>query len=384
MSLPLKINITYPDQRLNENRARQRAMWARSYHDRVPLWLGVHTRYVLWQRGVSYTEYWKTPRDHLIHQLENFRWIVENVDDDRWGADEILLVPDFENIPNSAAMGCAIGWMDDEPPRAFPCITTPQQMVDFVAPSPRDGLWGKMLEWCAEMNRLLASGMVSVTRNNTPLPVHVTMGAYSLGPFSVAVDMVGTVFYEWLLTYPQACRSLLSKITAALIAMESYCRRLDSRRVGGYNLAEDSAQIISPNLFEEFCVPFAWRLYDTFPGERTMHMCGRSNHLHRSLLEDVRVTYFSGFGSVVRPEEIALTLGGRMLLRGNIDCVLLKDGTSEQVRAAARHCLQTLAPLGGYVVCDGYNIAPGTPLENLWAIKDEVAAYGSPTQESRS
>lgn len=376
-----RMNIVYPDVRLEENRARQSAMWARSYADRVPVWLGVHTRYALWQRGVSYREYWASPREHLINQLENFKWIVEHVDDDRWASDQIILVPDFENIPTSAAMGCEIGWSDDEPPRAFPCIHTPAEAAGYVAPLPTEGFWGKMLRWRAEMNALLDEGHVAVTRNGSPVRVHVTMGAYSLGPFSVAVDMVGPAFYEWLLVYPQECKQLLRTITESLLRMESYCRSIDADRLGGYNLAEDSAQIISGGSFAEFCAPYARQLYDAFPGERSMHMCGHNRHLHRCLVEDVGITFFSGFGSPVQPEEIAQTMGGRVLLKGNVDCLLLKDGTTAQVRAAARRCLETLAPLGGYILCDGYNVAPGTPLDNLWALKEEAAAYGLPSSD---
>lgn len=378
MVAPVVIDITYPDTRLAENRARQEAMWARRYHDRVPVWLGLYARYLLPRRGFTYRDYWAGPRDHLIHQLEHFKWIVENVDDDRWAGGEILLVPDFENVPNSAAMGCEIGWMDEDPPRAFPCLTSPEQAEAFVPPRPTEGFWGKMLAWQAEMNDLLARGQVRVTRNGRPLKVHVTMGAYSLGPFSIAVDMAGADWYEWLLLYPEACAALLAKITGALIEMEAYCRNLDSSRVGGYNLAEDSAQIISPALFRRFCAPYARRLYAAFPGERSMHMCGRNLHLHRSLLQDTGMTYLSGFGAAVTPEETAATLGGRALLRGNVDCVLLKEGTPAQVRAAVRRCLEALAPFGGYIVSDGFNIAPGTPVENLWAMKQEVAEFGRP------
>jgi uroporphyrinogen-III decarboxylase len=373
-----QVAINYPDSRLAENRARQRAMWRRTYHDRVPVWLGVYARYVLDQRQSSYREYWRSPRDHLIHQLENFKWIVENVDDDRWTGDEILITPDFENIPNSAAMGCPVSWSDTQPPYALPCIQEPGEMLHVDPPRPTQGIWGKMLRWRAEMIHLLDTGRVVVTRGGRRVRVHVVMGAYSLGPFSVATDMVGPKFYEWLALYPQECHHLLQTITTAMIGMERYCRRIDADRTGGFNLAEDAAQLVSAAMFDEFCLPYARRLYAAFPGERSMHMCGHCQHLHQTLVNQLGITYFSGFGSVVSPEQIAKTMGGRVLLRGNVDCLLLRQGTPSEVRLAARRCLENLAPAGGYVLCDGFNVAPGTPVNNLWALKEAAGAYGLP------
>ena len=98
---------------------------------------------------------------------------------------------------------------------------------------------------------------------------------------------------------------------------------------------------------------------------RGMHMCGQSAHLHEALVNDLRITSFNLFGYQVPPEVAAKNLGGKALLTGNINPMLMRDGTRAEVRAAAREALDSLAACGGFMLADGANVCPGTPLENL-------------------
>ena len=65
-------------------------------------------------------------------------------------------------------------------------------------------------------------------------------------------------------------------------------------------------------------------------------------------------------------------MGGRVRLWGNINPMLLKDGS------AATEALKAMAPCGGYMLGDGANICPGTPLENLSAMMESACDYGLP------
>jgi uroporphyrinogen-III decarboxylase len=57
--------------------------------------------------------------------------------------------------------------------------------------------------------------------------------------------------------------------------------------------------------------------------------------------------------------------------------MLMKDGDPDQVKAAALHCLEALAPVGGLLLGDGANVCPGTPLENLAAVTEASVEYGA-------
>ncbi|MHB9034689.1 MAG: uroporphyrinogen decarboxylase family protein [Anaerolineae bacterium] len=374
------VDIHYPVDWMEASRRRNESLRRFTYIDRVPVVLGVYTRYLLKQRSIGYDEYLSTPRAHLIHQLENYKWLIEHVREDRCLSNGITLQPDFENIPNAGAFGAPIGYKNDQPPRAMPFIHTVEEMEALPPARPQDGTWGTSIAWVQEWRRLLDAGEVQVIFNGSPVKVHATTGMYGLGPFSTAVDLVGERFYEWLYEAPEACHRFLDKITGAMVEMERYCRTyVDSNRRGGVGLAEDSAQIISMTQFREFVAPYCQRLYESFAGDRLMHMCGSSGHLLQVLRDELKITHFSGFGSVVDPALVGSILGGRVQLLGNVDCWLLQEGPEEDIRAAARHCLEILAPYGGYILSDGCNVTPTTPLEYLNLMMSVSENFGLPS-----
>ena len=117
---------------------------------------------------------------------------------------------------------------------------------------------------------------------------------------------------------------------------------------------------------------------------RGMHMCGRSTHLHKALTEELRISSFNGFGSLVEPEVAARNLGGRCRLTGNVDPMLLLSGSTAEVTAASRRCLEAMAPYGGYTLGDGANICPGTSLENINAMVEAASGYGVPPARTKA
>jgi len=121
-------------------------------------------------------------------------------------------------------------------------------------------------------------------------------------------------------------------------------------------------------MFREFVLPYYQRCYEAFPGQRGLHMCGRIDHLLSILVEDLGITHLNGFGFVTSRERLAEVMGGRVVMSGGISPDLLLRGTPDEVKAECRRYLKTFAPVGGYVLQDGNNVAPGTPLANLEAM----------------
>ena len=159
-------------------------------------------------------------------------------------------------------------------------------------------------------------------------------------------------------------------------------RRIDPRPRGDYYvLAEDSAQIMSPALFRQFCVPYTGAMFDRFGAGckfgRGIHMCGDSTHLHHALVKDLKMTHFDIFGYLVPPKVAAANLGRKgILLWGNIDPMLMQNGAPAEVKAAAQECLEAMAPCGGFMLGDGANVCPGTPLASFQAIMEAAEEYG--------
>jgi uroporphyrinogen-III decarboxylase len=162
---------------------------------------------------------------------------------------------------------------------------------------------------------------------------------------------------------------------------------IDDRPRGGFGMAEDTAQAMSPHMFKEFCVPYTGELFDTFgrrfQNGRALHMCGQSTHLHHVLVEDLHISSFDIFGYLVDPRVAARNLGGRMYLWGNINPMLMLNGTREQVRQAALAALEAMAPCGGFMLGDGANVCPGTPLANLAALIEASEEFGLPEVNRR-
>ena len=90
----------------------------------------------------------------------------------------------------------------------------------------------------------------------------------------------------------------------------------------------------------------------------------------------------TGYGSENAPDEMHL-LAGKTLLHGNISPMTLFRGSPNDVANETMILLNTLAPFGGIIVGDGYNIAPGSPLENLESVRRSCERYGVPPSASR-
>jgi uroporphyrinogen decarboxylase len=191
-----------------------------------------------------------------------------------------------------------------------------------------------------------------------------------------------------MLEYPERCHRFLDKITTGMIRAEQHFRKIDPRPRPGFGLAEDSSHIMSAKMFTEFTLPYTKRMFDTF-GQglrdgRGMHMCGDSTHLLKALVEDARITSFVVFGYQVDPALVARTMGGRVYLWGNVNPMLMLDGSEQDVKKACLEALQAMAPCGGFILGDGANICPGTPLDNMAVFTEAAEEYGLPEIANRS
>ena len=372
-----ELHVDYPAEKMELSRKRMEA-WARfRYVDRVPVQYCVVPRYFAPLFGLRYIDLFRDVETHYDWQLRFAKYRIENIPEDACTGPAVGVHPYFDNVIPPSGHGGEVGWVDDGPPRAVPVIHTVEQMERFEVAKPDTGLRGKAIEWWHQMKDLAAQ--TRVTFNGEEGRVEVgTLSLGGLSPHMIAVDLVGEDFYWWTLEYPEACHRFLAKITRAEIASEEHTRRVDPRPRGeSYGLAEDSAQIMSPRQFREFCVPYARAIFDRFGRDgRGIHMCGDSTHLHPSLKEDLKMTSFNIFGYPVPPKVAAANLGGTTLLWGNINPMLMQTGTPQDVRQAALECIEAMGPCGGYMLGDGANVCPGTPLGSFHAIMEAAEEYG--------
>jgi uroporphyrinogen-III decarboxylase len=373
------LDIDIDPRRLDRTAARMAARDAGGYVDRVPVCLCIVARYFAHAVGADYDEFVKDPETHYVMSLAFLKNHAETLRDDFLSGPVLSVSPFFDNVVNASAFGAEVVRPRGETPRALPTIHSVEDMVRMPVPSPEAGMWGTLVEWWRKFGEFAAQTEVTVGG----LPGRMEAGALSIGgegPHMIAVDLAGTDFYWWQAEYPDECRAFLDRITTGMIEAERHFRRIDPRPRSGYGVAEDSAQAMSAAMFRDFCMPYDERMYDAFGkglvDGRGMHMCGRSAHLHDALVNELHISSFNVFGALVDPATAARNLGGKCRLWGNVDPLLLLNGTPAEVERAAELCIQEMAPFGGFTLGDGANVCPGTPVANLHALVDAAERRG--------
>ncbi|MDD5708296.1 MAG: uroporphyrinogen decarboxylase family protein [Kiritimatiellae bacterium] len=372
------LTIDYPVEKLERNRQRMEARAQYRYTDRVPITYCLVPRYFTPLFNIPYKAIFENPLEHYRWQLQFAKYRMEHIPEDCWGGTTVGVSPYFDNTLDSAAFGAELVWPENETLHCMPVISSVEQMERHPMPAPGTGMWGKAIDWYQQMREFAKDTRLSF--RGVEGNVSVGLGLSSLSPHMIAIDLVGNDFYWWQVEYPKACHAFLTRITDALIAAQRHVLMVTGTNLQPgctLGLAEDTAQIMSPDMFREFCVPYARRFFDAFGATgRGIHMCGQSTHLHEALLKDMGMTSFILFGYLVDPKVAARNLGGRVQLWGNINPMLMKEGTPAQVKQAALECIEAIGPCGGFLLGDGANVCPGTPLESFQAIMAAAEEYG--------
>ena len=376
--MQFELQVDYPVEKMEQSRKRMDARGVFRYVDRVPVGFCLVPRYFAPLFHIPYNAIFQNVKEHYYWQLQFLKYRIENIPEDTACIGPSLWVgPYFDNVLDSAAFGAEIIWPENETLQSRPVITSVEQMDRYAMPAPGTGLWARCIEWSQQMREFARN--TKLTFRGVEGQVQVgSPGISGLSPHMIAIDLVGHEFYCWQVEYPEACHRFLDRITNALVAAQKHFLGLENRVWSGIGgIAEDTATIMSPDMFKEFCIPYAARLFDASRA-RGVHMCGRSEHLHRALIDDLHMTSFDLFGYQVAPAVAARNLGGKTLLWGNINPMLMLHGSKAEVKQAAREALEAMAPCGGLLLGDGANVCPGTPVENLAALTEACEEYGLP------
>ena len=164
-------------------------------------------------------------------------------------------------------------------------------------------------------------------------------------------------------------------MTATFINFQRYVRGLNGDGDENLGLGCDGGEMLSSSMFEEFVVPYYQRCYEAFPGTRGLHMCGKIDHLVPVLAEQLRITRLGGFGFPTSPELLTEWFGGKAVMTGGLNPMLLYSGPKEAIKDHARRYIDAFEACGGYVLQDGNNVCPGTPLANLAAVVEASEQY---------
>ncbi len=199
------------------------------------------------------------------------------------------------------------------------------------------------------------------------------------GPFGVAGDVMGAVeVFAAIYERPDFLHEVLRIVTDKMIEWLDFCAaemqiaaparlRVDGRSGGVAVAPIRSASSPCPTTSD--CAI-------TSTAGLSLHMCGKTDHLLEIFRDDLRIDELQGFGCQVNLDRIAEVMGGRVVLIGNVNPMLIETGTPDQVREATRKVIEKLAPYRGLIIQDGNNIPPGAPLENINAMMEAAELYG--------
>jgi len=149
---------------------------------------------------------------------------------------------------------------------------------------------------------------------------------------------------------------------------------IDLVETGG---GDASSTVISPSIFEEFCLPYDRQLHDALHdvGLRVVyHTCGGMMPLLEMIVANgcdaIETLTPSEMGGDVRLAEVKQRVGEQVCLIGGFDQFHgLRDGTPEVIREMVHRCFQEAGSGGGYIMATSDHFFHASE-ENLRAYAD--------------
>ena len=262
--------------------------------------------------------------------------------------------------------GVSIQWHDHQPPgvRHYPAGL--DVLAKAPAPNPEtDGLMPIILRHYERQQPQLAE-----------LGLAPRMAACR-GPLAIASHLLG-VSEILMATQLEAdrCHELFDKTTTLCINwLQAQLDRMTDPV--GILVLDDLVGMMGPDDAETFAVGRLKQIFDRFDGLiRFFHNDTPNEKVFPVLAKTgMDVFNFSHKTDLARAREL---LGPDVVLMGNLPPLdLLVRGTPDEVREATASQLEGLPQVGPMLVSPGGGVSPGTPIENLQALCDEVACrYG--------
>ncbi len=372
-----RIDIVVEENRLAQNEANRKRLAAtrrREPTDRTPVVVDATWHTILPERGVSFGEFVSDPRNHLRHQILNYKWRIEHIRDDMpIETEQLVLGPDFGSL-RGAEFPMEIQWQPDQPPKTRHLLQAPEEIDTLALPDPAGGLNERKIAFYHEMRKRVDDFDLRV--NGQPLAIQATLNQPG-GPIPSAFAICGPNLFLWCKTDPDRVHRLMALVTEShhrcLVLFDDITGRSRQHSVW---LGADSSEMMSPRDYRTFVVPYYQKIWQWYQAPRIMHMCGKINHLLDIVRDDLHVDEFDGFGFPVSKELLAEKWAGRLVMRGGPHPVLVHDGPRDAIIAECESYIRTAGQRGGYILSEGNGLMPGTPPEHVEAMVDASVRVG--------
>ena len=194
------------------------------------------------------------------------------------------------------------------------------------------------------------------------------MLAGMIGPYSLAGRLMDVTEIMYIcFDEPETVHVVLDKATEYLIR---YGQAMKDAGANGIMMAEPLAGILSPDMAEEFSVPYVKRIVDALQDDEfavLYHNCGNSV---LSMLEPIfsqgAAAYH--FGNAIDMEKVMEQAPADILCMGNIDpAAQFAHGTPESMTAATKELLEKCGSYKNFVPSSGCDIPAHAKWENIQA-----------------
>jgi MtaA/CmuA family methyltransferase len=181
-----------------------------------------------------------------------------------------------------------------------------------------------------------------------------------VGPFALGAKLFGfDNLFPWIITNPDYVHRILEKLTRLAIdyANAQAEAGADVILIGE---ATCSGDLISPNTYQDFIVPYHIEICAAINGPTILHICGNSSY-HLPFIAQTGATGYS-FDEGVDMVEARKHLKGKVALAGYVPTVeVLLQGTPEMAYQASLECLAN----GVDILTPGCSLPQHTTLENV-------------------
>jgi len=193
---------------------------------------------------------------------------------------------------------------------------------------------------------------------------HVIKGAYAIGPFTLAGELMGVS--ELCLNVILNSELVHSFVEFSTYVIKDYVKALLDAGAETVAILEPSAVMLSPAQFEEFSGRYFSFLAEDLKAPLILHICGNSTHLLK------KMSNIGAFGlsldNQVNLREASKIIPNSVVLIGNLDPVgIFLQSTPEEVAKATRDLSSDMKGIKNFILSSGCDLPVGTPLENIEA-----------------
>lgn len=194
-----------------------------------------------------------------------------------------------------------------------------------------------------------------------------------IGPYSLAgrlMDVTEIIYICY--DEPEVVHQVLDKATKYLIA---YGKAMKDAGADGIVMAEPLAGILSPDMTEEFSVPYVKRIIEALQDEEfavVYHNCGNSvSSMLKEIFSQGAAAYH--FGNAVDMGEVLKMAPTDCLCMGNVDpAAVIAEGSVEEVTAATHELMSKCGGYKNFIASTGCDIPSHAKWENIQAFFSAV------------